>query len=245
MKKRLFIGTSGWSYKHWKEKFYPEKLPQTKWLEYYAQHFNTVELNASFYRLPKEVTVKNWYKRTPENFKFTVKGSRVITHIKKLKDCKEAIDLFYRVFEPLKDKLALVLYQLPPSLHYNPELLEDFLKIIPGNISHVFEFRHKSWFVDGTYEVLEHHGAHFCISDYPGREAPPICVGDLAYLRFHGYKKRYGGEYPQEHLIDSARMICEWIKEGKEVFAYFNNDAEGYAVSNARELKEICLKELG
>ncbi len=237
---RLFIGTSGWSYKHWKERFYPAGLPHGKWLEYYTDHFNTVELNASFYRLPKRTTVRNWHKRTPENFKFTVKGSRIITHLKKLKNCEEQLGLFYEVFEPLKDKLALVLYQLPPSLHFAPELLDDFLESLPRHIEHVIEFRHQSWFNDETYAVLERNNAHFCISDYPGKEAPSVCVGDVAYLRFHGYKKRYGGEYPREHLSEVAKKICGWIKEKRRVFAYFNNDAEGFAVKNAKELKQLC-----
>ncbi len=244
MDEKYFIGTSGWSYKHWKGRFYPDNVPQRKWLEYYTEHFNTVELNASFYRLPSEGTVKNWYKRTPEGFKFTVKGSRVVTHLKKLKDCKEQLDLFYGVFKFLEEKLAIVLYQLPPSLHYEPAVLKDFLKVLPADISHVFEFRHSSWFNEDTWKILGDYGAHFCVSDYPGKEAPRTCVGDLAYLRFHGYKKRYGGEYPSEYLADAGKLICHWVAEDKKVFAYFNNDAEGFAVKNAKELQEICRKEL-
>jgi len=238
----LFIGTSGWSYKHWKDKFYPQGVPQSKWLEYYTEHFNTVELNASFYRLPKCETVVNWYKRTPADFKFAVKGSRVITHLKKLKDCEEPLELFYQVFEPLKEKLALVLYQLPPSLRYDPEVLENFLEVVPGSVAHVFEFRHSSWFNEETYAILDRHGAYFCVSDYPAREAPRVCVGDLAYFRLHGFKKRYGGEYPEEHLMEVGNTMCEWVKAGKKVFAYFNNDAEGFAVKNAKELQGICRK---
>ncbi len=240
MKDRIFIGTSGWTYRHWRGRFYPEGLPQRRWLEYYTEHFNTVELNASFYRIPAENTVKNWYRRTPDKFRFAVKGSRIVTHLKKLKDCEETLKLFYRIFEPMGKKLGVVLYQLPPSIHYDPEVLARFLEALPRNIKHVIEFRHPSWFNNNTYEILEDNGAYFCVSDYPGREAPQICVGDIGYLRFHGYKKRYGGEYPPEHLAETGKIVRRWAEEGKMVFAYFNNDAEGFAVRNAKQLQEIC-----
>jgi uncharacterized protein YecE (DUF72 family) len=208
----VFIGTSGWSYKHWKDRFYPSEIPQRKWLEYYARFFNTVELNASFYRLPSEATVLNWYKRVPPGFSFTIKASRVITHLRKLKDCDDPLNLFYDRFAPLKEKLALIFFQLPPSLHFENVLLEKFLRLLSKNRKHVFEFRHPSWFNEETFELLGRYKSHFCIADYPGRETPVCCVGNCVYWRFHGYGKRYGGEYPVGYLSDVSEKINNWLK---------------------------------
>lgn len=232
------IGTSGWHYNHWVGPFYPPELPKTKWLQFYAEHFDTVEVNNTFYRLPKESSVKNWYRQAPKNFLYTVKANRYITHIKRLKDASEPLERFLQIAEILEKKLGPVLWQLPPNFHKDLELLQTFLKLLPKKILAVFEFRHQSWFSEDTYEMLNRFNAGFCTHDMPGNPTPHIITGNVIYLRFHGPTGKYAGNYSKSALRDWAKWTKEHIEEVRSVYAYFNNDIHGHAIQNAKTLKE-------
>lgn len=232
------IGTSGWHYNHWAGPFYPPELPKTKWLQFYAEHFDTVEVNNTFYRLPKESSVKNWYKQAPKNFLYTVKANRYITHIKRLKDIAEPLERFLQIAEILEKKLGPVLWQLPPNFHKDLELLQTFLKLLPKKILAVFEFRHQSWFSEDTYEMLNRFNAGFCTHDMPGNPTPRIITGNVIYLRFHGPTGKYAGNYSKSALRDWAKWIKQHTEEVRSVYGYFNNDIEGHAIQNAKTLKE-------
>jgi uncharacterized protein YecE (DUF72 family) len=236
------IGTSGWHYNHWTGLFYPAELPKNKWLEYYAQNFDTVELNNTFYQLPKEASVKNWHRQAPENFLYSVKANRYITHIKKLKDTSEELERFLERIRQLTEKLGPVLYQLPPSLHKNLDLLRTFTKLLPKNIPAVFEFRHKSWFSEDTLTLLNQFGLGFCIHDMPGVPSPRAITGDIIYIRFHGATGRYEGNYSTPALQNWAEWIKERIEKVQGVYAYFNNDYNAYAVYNAKTLTEKLVR---
>jgi uncharacterized protein YecE (DUF72 family) len=240
MKKVYFdirVGTSGWHYDHWRGRFYPENVPKSRWFEHYAKNFDTVEINNTFYQLPKQKTFENWYKQAPDNFLYTVKANRYITHIKRLKDA-EALDRFLQTVRIFREKLGPILYQLPPSMHQDLERLRAFLRLLPKKETAVFEFRHKSWFDRNTYELLNKFGAGFCVHDMPGNPSPRVVTGKIIYLRFHGTTGRYQGNYPDSELKKWSR----WVKENRRavhtVFAYFNNDYNAYAVSNAKQMRE-------
>jgi len=238
VKRQFRIGTSGWHYEHWKKVFYPEELPKSRWLEHYAEHFDTVELNNTFYHLPKQQTVVNWNKRVPEDFLYTVKASRYITHIKRLKDIDEPLETFLQRAALLKDKLGPVLYQLPPSLHKDLDLLSNFAKRLPKKTINVFEFRHKSWYCDETWQLLARLGLTLCVHDLGGSATPRLATSDVIYIRFHG-PQRYSGCYPDKELQDWADWIRESTAKAKHVFAYFNNDIGGHAVKNAQTLRRL------
>jgi len=232
------IGTSGWHYNHWKELFYPAGLPKSKWFEHYAQHFDTVEINNTFYQLPKEVSLKRWHEQAPKNFLYSVKANRYITHIKRLKDTSEAIERFFDRIGILKSRLGPILYQLPPSLHKDLDLLESFIKLLPKKLSAVFEFRHESWFSEDTFNLLNQFGAGFCVHDLSGKETPRVVTADIIYVRFHGPTGKYEGNYSKPALKNWA----QWIRDNRtgisSVFAYFNNDIGAYAINNAKTLKQ-------
>ncbi len=231
------VGTSGFSYKHWKRVFYPDDVPQRKWLEYYTNHFNTLEINASFYRLPQKKTVEGWYERTPKDFNFVFKGSKVVTHIKKLKDCEDEIKAFYRQISYVKEKLGPVLWQIPPGLKIDETLLEAFLSTVVSGSTPVIEFRNATWYTDRIFSLLEEKGASLCLHDMPGSKPPDVVTSPVLYLRFHGLKGRYRGNYPDEHL----KARAEWVKSVSPslCYAFFNNDVEGYAPKNAKTLKDF------
>ena len=233
------IGTSGWTYKHWKGNFYPDSIPQKRWLEHYSEHFDTVELNASFYRIPKASTSKGWHHRTPAEFRFAVKASRLITHVRRLDGCGEALDWFFRELEPLRDKICAYLFQLPPSFSPQPERLESFLSLLPPGNRYVFELRNPACYSGAVPELLESSGVTFCIHDLAGRESPQLVTSSLVYIRFHGTTGRYSGSYPDSTLRQWASLIRSWSAQGKEVLAYFNNDIGGHAIQNARTLKQM------
>jgi uncharacterized protein YecE (DUF72 family) len=233
------IGTSGWHYSHWSGPFYPVDLPKNKWLEFYAQHFNTVEINNTFYHQPKPQTFKNWQKQAPKDFLFTVKANRFITHIKKLKDVEEPLERFFAGAELLKKNLGPILYQLPPSLHKDLGRLRDFLQLLPKRRIAIFEFRHKSWFSDDTYMLLDKFSVGFCTHDLVGVPTPRIITGGLIYIRFHGPTGRYQGNYTKAMLKDWADWIKEHVKKVNSVYAYFNNDVSGHAINNTKTLKEL------
>lgn len=238
------IGTSGYNYKDWANGvFYPSRLSQKKWLEFYCRHFDATELNVTFYRLPKKKIFSNWYDRTPKDFHFAVKGSRFITHTKKLKDCGDSLKLFFKESKGLKDKLKVILWQLPPFLKSDIKKLEAFCellaKICTRNIKHVFEFRQESWFNKDLYKLLENFNYALCVADSPEWPSVKKITSDFVYLRFHGGKKLYGSQYAEKELKKWAGDIKDWHKQKKDIYIFFNNDMHGYAVQNARQLKEI------
>ncbi len=241
---KVWIGTSGFFYSHWgKGVFYPQGLPQTKWFEYYCQHFGTVELNVSFYRLPKKETFVNWRKRAGKNFVFSVKGSRYITHIKRLKDCQEPVKRFFRNAKEIRNNNDIVLWQFPPRLKANPERLAQFLKILPKDWRYAFEFRDESWLTNEVYKILRRYKAAIVFQDNPGWPIANKITTDFVYLRFHGRTRLYSSCYTENELKDWAKKIRGWRKRGLASYAFFNNDALGYAVENAQTLKKLCSKK--
>jgi len=237
-----FIGTSGWHYDDWRNRFYPEKLPKTKWLEFYAHHFPTVELNNSFYRLPAENTFANWYDSTPTNFTFAVKVSRFITHIKRLKNSEEAVENFIQRARILGKKLGPLLYQLPPNMHRNDGTLESFLSSLPEEMKHVIEFRHQSWLTEEVFEILHKYSAGLCVFDMPAFTCPLLATADFAYIRFHGSEDLYSSYYSNEALADWAKRIADLAVNLDSVYIYFNNDVEGFAVKNAVTIRDYLEK---
>jgi uncharacterized protein YecE (DUF72 family) len=230
------IGTSGWHYDHWRQRFYPPGLAKPKWLDYYARTFATVEINASFYRLPTENAYRNWYAQTPPGFLFAVKGSRLITHYRRLRDVGEALSAFYARATILGEKLGAVLYQLPPDLQRDDELLSGFLAQLPAGIRHAVEFRHESWFAPPVYETLARHDAALCVVDLPDFNCPRVATAPFLYLRFHGAAGKYWGAYGEEGIDYWAEEVKRLGAGRGRVFAYFNNDAEAQAVQDARLL---------
>lgn len=235
----VLLGTSGWSYKHWKNLFYPPALPQKKWFQYFSEKFNTVEINASFYRIPTLRTVQGWHDRSPENFRFSIKMTRLVSHIKKLKNCIEELQWFFSVFEPLYPKIAVILVQLPPALKFDPGRLAEFFSLLPSRYKFAFEFRNTSWYRDETYDMLGRHGHIFCIHDMAEIATEKIVTSDSIYIRFHGFDSTYGGDYPQTHLQEWAKWIRAQLLENRSVYAYFNNDIGGYAVKNCMSLRSM------
>jgi uncharacterized protein YecE (DUF72 family) len=235
---KYYIGTSGWVYPHWRGAFYPHDLPQTKWLGFYAQHFDTVELNNTFYHLPKEKTFDNWHTKAPESFRYAVKASRFITHIKKLNDVGEPLQSFLDRACRLKEKLGPILYQLPPSMHRNDERLEGFLSLLPQGINHTIEFRHESWLDDKVFDILRRYKTGLCVFDMPGFQCPLIATASFAYIRFHGSSGLYSSCYSDDEMESWAGRIIDVAKKLDVVYIYFNNDAEGFAIRNAQTLRD-------
>jgi uncharacterized protein YecE (DUF72 family) len=238
--KPVRIGCSGWNYKDWKGTVYPPGLPARRWLEHYATLFDTVEVNATFYRLPTRSAVAGWVEQSPPGFLFAVKGSRYLTHMKRLTDLGRGLDRFYRCIEPLVDspKLGPVLWQLPANFHRNDERLASALAAFPPG-RHCFEFRHESWFVPETYATLRSHGAALVIGDHPERPFQTHeLTTDWTFIRFHYGRRGRRGNYSEAELESWARRIAAW-RAKVEVFAYFNNDWEGFAVRNGLRLKEL------
>jgi uncharacterized protein YecE (DUF72 family) len=235
---RYYIGTSGWHYDDWRRRFYPEKLPKAKWLEFYARHFPTVELNNSFYRLPSESAFTNWYESSPPDFAFAVKMSRFVTHIKRLKDSQEAVETFIKRATILDEKLGPLLYQLPPSMHRNDETLASFLSRLPGGFRHVIEFRHQSWLVEEVFATLRQHHAGLCVFDMPDFTCPLMATADFAYIRFHGSDRLYSSCYSDEELADWAKRIAGLAENLDSVYIYFNNDVAGFALRNAETIRD-------
>lgn len=241
MKNKLYIGTSGWSYYHWKETFYPKELPTKKWLEYYSEYFDTVELNTTFYHLPLKSTVKNWNEKVPSNFLFSVKGSRYITHLKRLLDCQESLNLFYESIKSLNQKQGPILFQLPPSFKMDVERLDQFLKILDKKYRYVFEFRNDTWYEEEVYKILKKRKVALCISDLNGKKSPEVITTDFTYLRLHGPKKAYKGSYGNQ-LKDWEKKFSQWLDEGITIYCYFDNDEKAYAINDALKIKNMFLK---
>jgi uncharacterized protein YecE (DUF72 family) len=237
MSARYYIGTSGWHYEHWRGLFYPEKLDKARWLEFYAGHFTTVELNNTFYRLPSENAFDTWRDSTPADFTFAVKVSRFITHIKRLKDVGEPLERFIARAQILGDKLGPLLYQLPPNMHRNDDRLESFLSTLPPVVRHVIEFRHESWLDEEVFDILRRYNVGLCVFDMPDVTCPIVATADFAYIRFHGSTGLYFSCYSDGELMSWAKRLKNLAQNLKAVYVYFNNDAEAYAVSNAKTLR--------
>jgi len=235
------VGCSGWNYKSWKDELY-EGRPARLWLEHYARHFDTVEVNNTFYRLPNRDAVANWERTAPAGFVFTIKMSRYITHIKRLTDLGQGLERFYERIEPLlrSPKMGPILWQLPPNFPRDDERLRQAVARFPTEQRHCIEFRHASWFVDETYETLRRHGIALVIGDRPevkGFQSRAF-TADWTFVRFHYGSRGRRGNYSETELQEWAALFRNWRRE-REVYAYFNNDWEVFAVRNALRMKEL------
>jgi uncharacterized protein YecE (DUF72 family) len=236
--KSVRIGCSGWSYQSWRGRLYPKGLPQNRWLQRYAEVFDTVELNNTFYRLPRESAVADWVERSPEDFLFAVKASRYLTHVKRLANLSDGVARFYERIAPLagSPKMGPVLWQLPANFRRDDERLASALEQLPDG-RHCIEFRHASWFAADVYALLREHGVALVVGDHPERpfQAHELTT-DWTFIRLHYGARGRSGNYSRAELERWKRRIAAW-RSRVEVFAYFNNDWEGFAVENGRWLK--------
>jgi uncharacterized protein YecE (DUF72 family) len=235
----VHIGTSGWHYKHWRGPFYPDKFPAAQMLDFYTRHFDTVEINNSFYRLPSETAVLNWRESTPGGFCFAMKGSRFLTHMKKLADPEPGIAKFMERADLLGTKLGPIIFQLPPWWELNLPRLESFLEALPRGHHYAFELRNSTWRTEEVYRLLRKRNAAFCIYELAGYHTEFTLTANFAYVRLHGPGGAYAGSYDRAALHRWAGRIREWKKELRAIHVYFDNDQAGYAAENARTLKEL------
>jgi uncharacterized protein YecE (DUF72 family) len=237
---RHWIGTSGWSYANWRGTFYPKGLKPAEWLPHYARHLSSVELNASFYRLPSEAMLKGFVARTPDTFLFAIKGSRLITHLKRLRDCEEALATFLARIDLLGARGGPVLFQLPPNFPAEPARLGAFLALLPAGRRFAFEFRDPSWHDEAVYERLRSQGAAFVPFDLAGLCGPRVVTSDFVYVRLHGHQRRYRGAYDPALLQDWAAWLRAQLAEGRDVHVYFDNtDEADHAVRDATRLDAL------
>lgn len=268
---KLFIGTSGWVYSHWERIFYPEDLKGRDKLKYFSKYFKTTEINYSFYHLPSRETFQKWYQETPADFIFSVKASRFITHIKRLKDVEKPWKIFFKNALNLKEKLGPILFQFPPNFkatEENIKRLENFSKVITDHslftthykLKTAFEFRHESWCDEKIYKLLKKYNIAWVIADSPvypyietlkkfrsGRSAKggnrpkaEVATTNFIYIRMHGSKVLFSSKYTKKELQNLARQIKKWLKDELDIYCYFNNDAYGFAIENAKELLKLC-----
>ncbi len=234
----IHLGTSGYVYRHWRKVFYPEGLPAKRWLDHYSRLFSTVELNATFYRLPTPAAVDGWRAGTPPGFRFAAKGSRFLTHMKRLKEAGPGLDRYFDLILRLGPKLSVVLWQLPPQMNKaDPVRLASFLKALPrqGGLRHAFEFRSDAWYTGEICDLLDAHGAAFCEHDLLAA-SPPRLTGGFRYLRFHGATGKYRGRYGRRAL----RPLAQDLAQGQgDADVYFNNDLFGHAIADAVELSSL------
>lgn len=242
---RVWIGTSGWTYSSWRGTFYPEDLPSRRYLEFYAREFPTTEVNYSFYHLPRPQTYANWAGHVPDGFVFAVKASRLITHTKRLLQVEEPWRTFVQHARSLDLHLGPILLQFPPSFHRESSRLEGFLEIARDPTQNqpsprlAFEFRHGSWFTDEIYRLLTRHDAALCIADSPDYPRKDVLTTAFTYVRFHGRTQLFASSYSQAELAEEAGKIKRHLRDKVEVFVYFNNDAGGHAINNARTLRTL------
>ena len=244
MSARVRIGTSGWEYAHWKGSFYPRDLPRDRRFEFYAERFDTVELNATFYRLPGADVFAGWADRAPNGFVFAVKASRYLTHLRRLREPAEPLDRLWSRARRLGRHLGPMLYQLPPRWRPNLERLEAFLAAVPPDDDQALEFRDRRWDRPDVITTLGASPVSLCLHDMPGSETTPRPVGRLVYVRFHGAGARYGGSYSSQRLSAWAGRIAGWAAAGLPVWAYFNNDLGGHAVVDADRLRTMVDRRL-
>jgi uncharacterized protein YecE (DUF72 family) len=236
---RIRIGCSGWSYPHWRKRFYPEKMPAREHFAFYAEHFDTVELNSSFYRQPPIERFVAWREQAPPGFLFAVKGSRYVTHIKRLAVALSSVDMVVDCAQGLGDKLGPILFQLQANFHLDLERLERFVRMLPAGLRFTFEFRHDSWLIPPVYELLRRRGIALCIPDHPKMPKRFEITSDFTYIRMHLPQEGLG--YGKRLLHPWTGRIREWRDRGVDVFVYFNNDMEGHAVKDALTLKELVI----
>jgi uncharacterized protein YecE (DUF72 family) len=236
------VGCSGWMYDDWRGRLYPEREPKRRWLELYAQRFDTVEVNSTFYRLPRREAVEGWVRQTASGFLFAVKASRYLTHVRRLRDISDPIKRFYEPLEPLveSDRLGPVLWQLPENFHRDHDRLEGLLDLLPEG-EHTIEFRHESWFTPEVMAMLRAHAVALTIGDHPSRRFQSHeATAPWRFIRFHYGSRGRGGNYSAAELEQWAERISGW-RARETVYAYFNNDWRGYAPANAR----LLLRRLG
>ncbi|MER3425228.1 MAG: DUF72 domain-containing protein [Nitrospiraceae bacterium] len=245
MSGRVFIGTSGWTYSNWRGTFHPQDLANNRLLDFYSREFLTTEVNYSFYRLPRPTTYAGWAGQVPEGFLFAVKANRMITHTKRLANVQEPWQAFVTNAEALGSHLGPILLQFPPSFRRQANRLAEFLertrKGIPDDsrLKLVFEFRHESWFTEEIYRLLERYEAALCIADSPRYPRKEVLTTNCLYLRFHGRRRLFESGYSEAELEEEARKVERYLREGLDVFLYFNNTARGHAIDNARTLKRL------
>ena len=247
--KNVHIGTSGWSYKDWKGLYYPEKLKPIQYLHYYSGEFKCVEINTSFYHLPKAKTIVNWTIAVPDDFRFCPKLSRYISHYQKLHDAEESLCLFFDLFDPVKEKLGPVLIQLPAQVPFQPEVAETFFALLKKNYADyefALEIRHESWLEPQSVQLLQQYDISLVIAQsgmpYPYHE---ILTAKHVYLRFHGPGKLYASKYHPNTMRAYARKCVRWLREGHTIWIFFNNDYFGYSIENARLLEKYIREGLG
>jgi uncharacterized protein YecE (DUF72 family) len=237
----IYLGTSGWNYKHWRNTFYPQGVPQSRWLEFYAQRFRTVELNNSFYRLPSPEQFASWRDRTPDDFVFTVKMSRFLTHVKRLRDSEEPVERFLQAVVPLKEKLGPILIQLPPNLKADLANLEGVLGRFPEHIRVVVEFRHDSWFTPECRALLEKFGTAWCLADRLSKPIAPVWRStEWAFLRFHEGRGTPHPCYGREALLSWIDRLREGWGNEADMYVYFNNDPRACALRDARTFGRLA-----
>jgi uncharacterized protein YecE (DUF72 family) len=246
---KAWIGTSGWNYKHWAEGvFYPHGLKPPVWLRFYSQHYSTVEVNNTFYRLPDQRVFASWKQNSPQGFIFSIKASRFYTHIKRLAQPEVSIAKFFENAAALGNKLGVVLFQLPPRWGFAPDRLASLLDylgiqtLIPG-VRAALEIRDEAWYNPTCFEMLQAHNVALVLADQPGFAAEGPLTASFIFCRRHGPGAMYASNYPEEYLQRDAASIRNWLSQGRDVYMYFNNDIGGYAVWNALRLKEILGEE--
>ncbi|MDR9502448.1 MAG: DUF72 domain-containing protein [Desulfurivibrionaceae bacterium] len=239
---KVYIGTSGWHYRHWRGNFYPPQCAGSDFLDFYSRRLAAVEINNTFYHLPEKESLAALHRQTPDDFLFAVKASRFITHMKKLKGAAEHVDNFLERIAPLAEKTGPILFQLPPRWHCNVERLQEFISHLPGTHRYAFEFRDESWFTDSVYATLAKSNAAFCLYHLEGRMTPKEITADFVYIRLHGPGKAYEGDYATRDLAGWAGAISAWRRQDRDVYVFFDNDQNGYAPGNALELQNMLEK---
>lgn len=235
----IHLGTCGWHYRHWIGRFYPTGLRSDDWLAHYARHFSCVEINNSFYRLPSVENVDTWLQQAPVDFSFTLKASRYITHMKKLKDAAAPLAELLKLAREFEDRLGAILFQLPPRWHINAQRLADFLKLLPDDLAYAMEFRDPSWHIDDIFRLLGRHRVAFCQFDLAGFASPSTVTAGLVYVRLHGPDAAYTGIYTDRELRVWADRIKAWDADGRDVYVFFDNDQEAGAVHDAFALQHL------
>ena len=236
MKSEVFIGCSSFNNRYWKGVFYPEDLPTSKWFDFYCQHFDTYEMNGTFYKFPTQKFLENWYDKVPANFLYSVKVPKEITHVKKFDDCELILKDFYKVCQMgLKEKLGCILFQFPPSYDFSSEKLQNIIKKLDLNFKNVIEFRHKSWWNQEVWDAFLQHSITFCSVSYPGLPNTIFANFPITYIRLHGREKLFYSNYSKEELQE----IKASISENNQTFIYFNNTASTAGILNALKLKTL------